>query len=118
MTMPNWFLHVIVDAPDHYEFAFDTPWSPPVPVWEKMGEMFPTLEVSLSGLEPINDDGLEGTIQHGKLELRNVPLIWETVDPKTGETVSGSQEEIFALSNDRGGLMVSSRVADEEEERT
>ena len=43
------------------------------------------------------DFAFRGTIENGKLELLNVPTIWETVDPKTGETVSGTREEVEAV---------------------
>jgi hypothetical protein len=80
--------HVTVDAPGCYEFHFETAWGPPVPVWEKMAKMFPALEFSLSGCEPLNF-AFEGTIQGGKLELELKDVIFEPTDPKTGETISG-----------------------------
>jgi hypothetical protein len=95
--------HASRDEPGHYECHFDTAWSPPVPVWRKLGEMFPTLEFSLSGFEPLMDFAFRGTIRDGKLELLDVPLIWKTVDPKTGKTVSGTREEIDAVLGERGG---------------
>ena len=58
-----------VDAPGCYEFHFETAYSPPVPVWEKMAKMFPALEFSLSGGEPMMEFAFKGTIQGGKLEL-------------------------------------------------
>ena len=85
------------DEDGHYDCGFDTAWSPPVPIWEKLGEMFPALNFSLSGYEPLMDFAFRGTIENGKLELLNVPTIWETVDPKTGETVSGTREEVAAV---------------------
>jgi hypothetical protein len=51
-----------------------------------MAKMFPALEFSLRGCEPMNF-AFEGTIQGGKLELWEV--IFEPTDPKTGETISG-----------------------------
>jgi hypothetical protein len=83
------YFRVTVDAPGCYEFHFDTAWSPPVPVWEKMAKMFPALEFSLSGYEAMNDFAFEGTIQGGKLELRRTLDFSEPTDPKTGETISG-----------------------------
>jgi hypothetical protein len=94
---------VTVDAPGCYEFHFDTVYSPPVPVWEKMAKMFPALEFSQSGFEPMMDFAFEGTIQGGKLELWDVPLIWTTTDPKTGETVSGSLAQIELVPGKEGG---------------
>ena len=82
------------DEPDCLELCFDTAGSPPVTVWEKMGEMFPTLEFELEACEPINDEAYRGTIRRGHMELHYEPLIWETADPKTGETISGTREEI------------------------
>jgi Api92-like protein with ferredoxin domain len=96
--------HASRDEPGHYECHFDTAWSPPIPVWRKLGEMFPTLEFSLSGFEPLENFAFRGTIRDGKLELLDVPVIWETVDPKTGKTVSGTGEEIGAVLGERGGI--------------
>jgi hypothetical protein len=96
--------HASRDEPGHYECHFDTAWSPPIPVWRKLGEMFPTLEFSLSGFEQLNNFAFRGTIRDGKLELLDVPVIWETVDPKTGKTVSGTREEIGAMLGERGGI--------------
>ena len=65
-----------VDAPGCYECDFDTAYNPPIPVWEKMAKMFPALEFSLSGSEPMLEFTFEGTIQGGKLELdmKHVPF--------------------------------------------
>ena len=84
----------IKDDPDCLEFNFDTAWSPPVPVFEKIGEMFPHLEFKLSGY-CVNDDGaFRGTIHGGVLKIHAVPMVCETINPKTGEIVRGSLEEI------------------------
>ena len=80
--------HVTVDAPGCYECAFQAAWGPPVPVWEKMAKMFPALEFSLSGGEPMMEFEFEGTIQGGKLELEYKHVPFELTDPKTGETIS------------------------------
>ena len=80
---------VTVDAPGCYEFHFETAYGPPVPVWEKMAKMFPALEFSLSGFEPLMEFAFEGTIQGGKLELEMKHVPFEPTDPKTGETISG-----------------------------
>ena len=58
-----------VDAPGCYEFHFDTFYSPPVPVWEKMAKMFPALEFSLRGSDEQSNFAFKGTIQRGTLEL-------------------------------------------------
>ena len=99
--------HVIRDEPDCYECMFDTAWSPPIGIWEKLGKMFPALQFSLNGHEPLMDFAFRGTIQGGKLELLDVPVIWETVDPKTGETISGTREELDAVLDKRGIGIVS-----------
>jgi Ferredoxin-like domain in Api92-like protein len=91
--------------PDRYECVFSTAWSPPSGVWEKLGAMFPALDFSLSGCEPNMDFAFKGTIRGGKLELLNVPLIWETVDPKTGETISGTREDVEAVLGKHGGTV-------------
>jgi hypothetical protein len=62
---------------------------------------FPTLEVSISGCEPINDFAFEGEIRNGKLALREVPLIWTQTDPKTGEKFSGTRDQIEAWEKAR-----------------
>jgi hypothetical protein len=96
---------VTVDAPGCYEFHFDTVYSPPVPVWEKMAKMFPALEFSLSGVDEQSDWAFEGTIQDGKLELWDAPVIWTTIDPKTGETISGPRAQIEPLLGKEGGVI-------------
>ena len=93
------FFHAWRDEPGRYECDFDTRWTPPLYIWEKLGEMFPALDFSVSAYEPLADFALRGTIKDGKLEfeLLDEPVIWKTVDPKTGETVSGTLEEIGAV---------------------
>ena len=52
---PNWNacdFYLSKDEPTCLECFFNTAWSPPEPVWEKLGEMFPTLTFELSGCEP------------------------------------------------------------------
>jgi hypothetical protein len=68
-------VRVRVDAPGCYEFDFLTTYSPPVAVWEKMAEMFPALEFSLSGSGDQLEFVFEGAIRGGKLELWEVPVI-------------------------------------------
>ena len=94
-----YFFHVCCDEPGRYKCHFDTRWTPPLYIWEKLGEMFPALDFSVSGYEPLTDFALRGTIKDGKpeFELLDEPVIWKTVDPKTGETVSGTLEEIGAV---------------------
>jgi hypothetical protein len=87
--------HVTVDAPGCYEFHFYTAWDPPVPVWEKMAKMFPALEFSLSGYEPLADFAFEGMIQGGKLKLWDAPVIWTGTDAKTGEAISGTHAQVL-----------------------
>jgi hypothetical protein len=94
---------VTVDAPGCYEFRFDTVSGPPVPVWEKMAKMFPALEFSLSGVDEQGDWAFEGTIQDGKLELWDAPVIWTTIDPKT--TISGPRAQIEPLLGKEGGVI-------------
>ena len=95
------FFHAWRDEPGRYECDFDTRWTPPLYIWEKLGEMFPALDFSVSAYEPLADFALRGTIKDGKLELLDEPGIWKAVDPKTGETVSGTLEELGAvLGND------------------
>ena len=88
---------VTVDAPGCYEFHFDTFYSPPVPVWEKMAKMFPALEFSLSGGEPMMQFVFEGTIQGGKLELEYKHVPFELTDPKP-DRASTSDNELKRLS--------------------
>lgn len=95
---------VTVDTPGCYEFDFFTAFTPPVPVWEKMAEMFPALEFSMCGCEPMMEFAFEGTIQGGKLELWVGPLIYTTTDPKTGETISGPPDQIEPLLG-KGGVV-------------
>jgi len=89
------FFHAWRDEPGRYECDFDTRWTPPLYIWEKLGEMFPALDFSVSAYEPLADFALRGTIKDGKLELLDEPVIWKTITgAKTGETVSGTLEEI------------------------
>lgn len=98
---PALCFQVTRDEPNSYECRFDTAQSPPVPIWRKLGEMFPTLEFSLSGYDLINEEGFRGTIRNGKLELLDARLIWETIDPKTGKTVSGMRDEVDAVQGEQ-----------------
>ena len=82
------------DETNCLELCFDTARSPPVPIWKKMGEMFPAIEFELEGCGPINSEAFRGTIRNGRLELHEEPLTWTTIDPKTDEIISGTQEEI------------------------
>ena len=93
------FFHAWRDEPGRYECDFDTRWTPPLYIWEKLGEKFPTLDFSLSGYDSLQDFAFRGTIKDGKpeFELMDKPGIWETVDPKTDETLSGTLEEIGAV---------------------
>ena len=92
------FFHAWRDEPGRYECDFDTRWTPPLFIWEKLGEMFPALDFSVSAYEPLADFALRGTIKDGKLELLDEPVIWKTITgAKTGETVSGTLEEIGAV---------------------
>ena len=92
------FFHAWRDEPGRYECDFDTRWTPPLYIWEKLGEMFPALDFSVSAYEPLADFALRGTIKDGKLELLDEPVIWKTITgAKTGETVSGTLEEIGAV---------------------
>ena len=104
---------VTVDAPGCYEFHFYTAWTPPVPVWEKMAKMFPALEFSLSGVDEQSDFAFEGTIQDGKLELWDAPVIWTITDPKTGETISGPRAQIEPLLREESFLSVRAGKANE-----
>ena len=90
-----WDFEVIRDEPNSYECKFVTAWTPPVGIWRELGEMFPTLDFSLSGYDFLEGWGFRGTIRDGKLELLEVPLIW--VNPKTGKTASGTMEEADAV---------------------
>ena len=92
------FFHAWRDEPGRYECDFDTRWTPPLYIWEKLGEMFPALDFFVSAYEPLADFALRGTIKDGKLELLDEPVIWKTITgAKTGETVSGTLEEIGAV---------------------
>ena len=107
------YFEVTVDAPGCYEFRFDTVYGPPVPVWEKMAKMFPALEFSLSGVDEQGDWAFEGTIQDGKLELWDAPVIWTIIDPKTGETISGPHAQIEPLLGEEGVISVRAGKANE-----
>ena len=96
-----WDFEVIRDEPNSYECKFVTAWTPPVGIWRKLGEMFPTLDFSLSGYDLLDSWGFRGAIRDGKLELLEVPVIFETVDPKTGKTVSGTCDEVFAVKGEQ-----------------
>jgi hypothetical protein len=94
--------HVCCDEPGRYECDFDTRWTPPLYIWEKLGEMFPALDFSVEGREPLADFALRGTIKDGELEyeLMDQPGIWEAVDSETGKTFSGTLEEIMRAAAD------------------
>ena len=69
------------DEANRLECFFKTAWMPPGPVFKKMGEMFPALLFELRGSEPTNECSFSGTIRGGEMQ----DLVWETVDPSTGE---------------------------------
>ena len=94
-----YFFHVCCDEPGRYKCHFDTRWTPPLYIWEKLGEMFPALDFSVSGYEPLLDFALRGTIKDGKLEyeLMDQPGIWKAVDSETGKIFSGTLKEIYAV---------------------
>jgi hypothetical protein len=70
-----------------------------------MAKMFPALEFSLSGVGEQSEWAFEGTIKDGKLELWDAPVIWTTIDPKTGETISGPRAQIEPLLGNEGGVI-------------
>jgi hypothetical protein len=91
------------DEPGRYEFDFDTAWVSPVNAWNQLGAMFPALDFSVKGREPLADFALRGTIKDGGLfeyELMDQPGIWEAVDSKTGKTFSGTLKEIMRAAGD------------------
>ena len=47
------FFHAWRDEPGRYECDFDTRWTPPLFIWEKLGEMFPALDFSVSRLRAV-----------------------------------------------------------------
>lgn len=98
--------HVGRDEPGLYECGFDTAWSPPVPIWEKIGEMFSKLTFVLGGSEPLADYGYEGSIKGGKVDVVKVPLVWEWTNSVTGETIKGTQDEIPDAMGPSGGTVV------------
>jgi hypothetical protein len=80
-----------------FECVFSTAWASPVPVWEKMGEMFPALTFELGGSSIEGDFAFKGSIRNGRLELRETPLILTITDPKTGEEKTGTSAELGKL---------------------
>jgi hypothetical protein len=79
------------------EMHFDTAWSPPVPIYTRLAEMFPGLEAEIEGYEVNMEFAFKGTIRNGRLEIWDVPFTLSVTDPKTGETISGTREEIEKL---------------------
>jgi hypothetical protein len=98
----GFWLHDCADE-QGYHVSFDTAWSAPIGIFQKIGEMFPNLDITLSGIEEAGHFSFKGTIKAGQLEIERLPFVWSTVDPKTGKTISGSREEIEALGG-RGSL--------------
>jgi hypothetical protein len=96
---------VTVDAPGCYEFRFDTRSGGPLLVWKNMAKMFPALEFSLSGVDEQCEWAFEGTIQGGKLELWDAPVIFTITDPKTGETISGPRAQMEPFLGKEGGVI-------------
>ena len=66
---------VATDQANEFACAFATAWDPPDPVWEKMGEMFPTLTFELSGKEPNMAFAFEGSIRDGQMDFQYVEYI-------------------------------------------
>jgi len=69
------------DEEGRYAISFDTAWSPPIPIWEKLGEMFPSLDIAISVGEEMGNFAYEGGIRGGKLELREGPVVWRELPP-------------------------------------
>jgi hypothetical protein len=63
---------VITDEPGCFEFRFDTPWSLPEPIYEKLGPMFPDLTFEFSAVEFGMGWAYEGTVRGDKAEMRDV----------------------------------------------
>jgi hypothetical protein len=69
--------------------------------------MFPALDFELDVYEDFADFAFRGQIRAGQLDLRRVSVIWQKVDPKTGEHISGSREEIEQVLGSGGSVTVS-----------
>src|SRR5262249_39727839 len=96
-TISNAWDFQAADKAGRYECSFNTKWSPPIPIWKKIGEMFPTLEIAIEGQEEMAQYAFRGSIRNGKLELRDVPVMAQAIDPKTGKAVTGTYNEIMKM---------------------
>jgi hypothetical protein len=62
---------ILSDEPGHFVYKFLTKWTAPVPVIEKLGELFPRLTIDVFGYEvgfPVPNFAFEGRIENGKLD--------------------------------------------------
>ena len=59
-------LEIRRDEKDWLEFVFTTPWSPPVSVFKKIAELFPTLFMSILTIEEFEEYVLSAVIAHGE----------------------------------------------------
>lgn len=77
---------IVQDEPGHLEFTFDTAWSHPQPVFEKLGELFPDLAIEVQCFD--EGWGFAGTGYYGDVSNG---LTFEFIDanPQTYEEVYG-----------------------------
>ncbi|MXQ10456.1 hypothetical protein [Microvirga makkahensis] len=69
-AMRNWgargnaiYTEIAAEWPEDLEVNFDTEWSAPLPIFRKLGLMFPELEMQIASLDPNADWALEGSVK-------------------------------------------------------
>ena len=87
----SYSFHVLHDSPDHYEFKFDTAWSVPIPVFDKIAELFPSLEFSIDSFDEGWNFAWRGTITKGLLFCREL------------EATDELYEQVYGCAPERDG---------------
>lgn len=85
--------HLVDDKPDRLEFMFDTAWSTPEPIFNKIGELYPDLLFRIHSFDEGWNFGVDAEIRDGKFVIHsNTPTdaLYERV---YGEAPNHGEEE-------------------------
>ncbi|MPR07797.1 hypothetical protein [Microvirga tunisiensis] len=87
-SLRNWgtkcnplYTEIIEMCPEEMEVRFDTAWSAPLPIFRKLGRMFPELEFSIATTDPDMDWALAGSVKGSYSDFwdADVDEIYESV---------------------------------------
>lgn len=80
-------------APERYEFKFDTAWSMPTPIFDKLAKEFPTLRFEVFAFDEGWNFAGEGTIEGGFSNVREIAATKELYETVYGEAPETYEEE-------------------------